>query len=288
MVAERVGASRLRPSGDPMIRKSVLSIASAFSILACKTPQQAGAKPVVENEGESTTQPCASDLSSCPIQGCAAVGTDAAAFNELKHGTSNGTANSATAVTVEMLVRLQSGADALGIQRRDFSASTRDKLRSLSLDGKPLGEGAWVRLAGYIVAAPNDPQHHHGAHPNTGESVNCNLHAPAENDYHIPIVPQPGGAECQSITAEMLPQGRPARWNLALLHDDLPNRPALVMVVGPLFYDNAHDVDSDCSRPSTGNPKRVSLFEVHPVREFYVCPDTSCSVDSLSGWQQLQ
>jgi hypothetical protein len=95
------------------------------------------------------------------------------------------------------------------------------------------------------------------------------------------MVPQPGGEECQSITAEMLPQDRPANWNLGLLHDDLPFRPALVMVVGPLFYDNAHDVDSDCS-------KRVSLFEVHPVREFYVCPDTTCTVDSLSGWQQIQ
>jgi hypothetical protein len=126
------------------------------------------------------------------------------------------------------------------------------------------------------------------AHPNTGESVNCNLHFVQDNDFHIPMVPQPGGEECQSITAEMLPQDRPANWNLGLLHDDLPFRPALVMVVGPLFYDNAHDVDSDCSKPSTGNPKRVSLFEVHPVREFYVCPDTTCTVDSLSGWQQIR
>ena len=267
---------------------AILSWSTLLLLLGCAHRQVE--QPPLEAEGEeAAAPPCARDLSACPVQGCAAAGSDAARFNELKRGGSAPViAADALPVTIDALTRLQALADSqLSISRRDFSAATREKLTALTLDGRRLGEGALVRLAGFIVVATNDPQKHHGAHPNTGETVNCNLRDPDSNDFHIPVVADPNDKDCKSVTAEMIPQGRAARWTLDLLHDQIAPQRKQVMVVGPLFYDNAHDVDSNCTSPSSGNPKRLSLFEVHPVRELYVCNRGSCTADDMAGWDKV-
>ena len=276
--------------------KKILSLSLAYSCASLALSCTRTAVRSLSNEapgeilGDSSATPCQSSLASCPANGCAAQPSDDASFNQMKRGLSTATdPSTAVPVTIDALTRLQSVVDAqLHVARRDFTAATRAQLRNLTLNGQQLGEGTLVRLTGFIVRADNDPQHHRGAHPNTGESVNCNLHAPDDNDFHIPIVANSGDKDCQSVTAEMIPQGRPAQWNLGLLHDQIAIQSKRVMVVGPLFYDNAHAVDSNCDTASSGNPKRVTLFEVHPVQAFFVCPDGTCSDDNMAGWQQIQ
>jgi hypothetical protein len=64
-----------------------------------------------------------------------------------------------------------------------------------------------------------------------------------------------------------------------------------VKVVGQLLLDNDHAKASDiCSSPpaATDDKKcwRASPWELHPVTEFYVCPNASCEVDG-SDWVAL-
>jgi len=57
-----------------------------------------------------------------------------------------------------------------------------------------------------------------------------------------------------------------------------------VLVRGQLMYDNKHVVNKD-PQHDNGQPKRFSLWEVHPVTEFYVCRRTSCASDNLTQWE---
>jgi hypothetical protein len=52
-------------------------------------------------------------------------------------------------------------------------------------------------------------------------------------------------------------------------------------------------VNNDPNHPIGGQPKRVSLWEVHPITKFFVCTKAgnNCSVSSTgasSGWKRLE
>ena len=132
---------------------------------------------------------------------------------------------------------------------------------------------------GYLVGTP---------HPNTGESVNCNLRGAANNDFHIPISNDPGNTDFQGIVVEMIPQNRPDEWSLANLTTVETNQ-QLVMVTGQLFYDNLHHVNGDANSPKGGQPHRFALWEVHPLTQFMVCtkPDNSCDPNQAEDWIAL-
>jgi hypothetical protein len=126
-----------------------------------------------------------------------------------------------------------------------------------------LGEGKLVALKGYILVARQE-----GA-----ESVNCGSGVPNEalyHDIHISVV---GSAdetvECSGVVVEMSPHHRPDPWNHANV-DKVAKAHALVRVTGQLYFDSSH---MPCSggQPVRSNPKRVSLWEVHPVYGFEVC-----------------
>ena len=69
----------------------------------------------------------------------------------------------------------------------------------------------------------------------------------------------------------MIPQlPRPAGWDTGTLKH-LHTLQLPVLVVGGLTYDNQHLVNNDAGNPKHGQPKRMSLWEIHPVTEFYVC-----------------
>jgi hypothetical protein len=166
----------------------------------------------------------------------------------------------------------------------------RDHLRGLRLRGGAVSEGQRVRVTGFLVGDP---------HPNdSGESVNCQQTGSAANDYHIPVAPDFDGEpetpqnEFRGIVVEMIPQEgrrRDGSWTTAKLTSALKARRA-VLVEGALFFDNEHKVRVTDDRSLHGQPRRFSLWEVHPVTDFYVCmrENNRCDPRRLGEWTRLE
>jgi hypothetical protein len=55
-----------------------------------------------------------------------------------------------------------------------------------------------------------------------------------------------------------------------------------VLAIGSLTYDNEYTLKHD-----GGQPKRISLWELHPVLEFYVRPSHCDVKDKTDNWQEL-
>lgn len=126
-----------------------------------------------------------------------------------------------------------------------------------------LGEGEYVSYVAFVKDA-------HYSDVAAGEAVNCNIPGNDTNDIHIVLVQSPGDDECTSTTAEMSPHFRPASWTPQNIMSASNGHP--IRVKGHLFYDGSHVPCSGTSRP---NPKRASLWEVHPVYSFEVCTQTT-------------
>jgi hypothetical protein len=128
-------------------------------------------------------------------------------------------------------------------------------------DRKPienLGEGNYVS---YVAVIKNT----HYSDTTGGEAVNCNMSGNPPNDIHIVLMSDPNDTdECHSTTAEMSPHYRPPGWTPEKLN--ALKKP--VRIKGQLFYDNSHTICTANSRP---NPKRASLWEIHPVYSIEVC-----------------
>ncbi len=133
-----------------------------------------------------------------------------------------------------------------------------------------MGEDTPVVLAGYMI----------GAHAGSPETCNCKLAGEENNDYHINIVEQADGGMTDSIVAEMTPKLRTKTpgWTLDALHS-LPGSPPLVRVSGYLLFDSEH--------ASRSGGVRMTIWEIHPVTKFEVCPGGSCDVNSDTGWQDI-
>ena len=232
---------------------------------------------------------CFDDLASCPTNGCEEPGSPHALFNEAKRRTTaaNGSAvtfESSTPITMEQMQKLQVRAAAL-VSGKDLTAEERDRIATIKVDGVTFGEGVPVRLAGFL--APHRGSAASGVHPGAVESVNCRLTGDSNHDIHIPLLPTAGDDECSGVITEMIPQGRdqhPA-WTTSNLRS-IQQDGKQVLFVGPLFYDNEHTVHDDCTATSN-QPKRMSLWEVHPVIEFYVCDKPTCQASSKDGWRRV-
>jgi hypothetical protein len=221
---------------------------------------------------------CAQDLASCSENGCSPADSTHAIANQHKRATPSGS-GAGTVLTFDDFAALQQQADDLVGEGKELSADDRAKLSGMTVSGGSVAEGDLVSVVGYLVGTP---------HPNTGESVNCNLRGVDNNDFHIPISSDPANSDFQGIVVEMIPQNRPAEWNIANL-TQVENNQQLVMISGGLFYDNLHHVNSDASHPKGGQPHRFSLFEVHPITQFMVCTkqDNSCDPTQPGDWVAL-
>lgn len=226
--------------------------------------------------------PCVGDFASCSTAGCGKTPGDKAINQRKRHQ-----------VTVEGAMQL-SFDDFLALQMHCLkdddpvgegatpSPHDRDtKLRDLSLPGgRRAGEGDSVMLSGFLVGKP---------HATGAESVNCGFSDPGETDFHINVAPSPRTSEYGSIVVEMIPQKRPAGWTtkklLAAMRGGIP-----VFVSGQLFYDSKHFINA---RPGVKarekQPKRFSLWEVHPLRGFLVCPSRDCDMRNPKGpgWTKI-
>jgi hypothetical protein len=138
-----------------------------------------------------------------------------------------------------------------------------------------------VRVIGFIAKGGE------GLHANTtGESVNCMLKKPEQNDFHIPLVNDSKDLELQGIVVEMIPQQRPAGWTLDALRAVQANGKQ-VWVEGALYYDKVHYVGDDPDAPLEDEPERASLWEVHPITKFLVCHKDHCDPQVESDWTPL-
>jgi len=228
----------------------------------------------------SASPPCATSLTACPDRGCSQAGSDHALFNQTKRRPPLGT----TPITLKFadFLSIQEQATELVDQGLDLSAADRAKLNNLHVSNGTVGEGRLVRVVGFI--ADGLPPH-----ANTGESVNCRRTEQANNDFHISLVERAGQDEFDGIVVEMIPQERPAGWTLTKLKS-LKQQGRLVMVIGGLFYDNAHVVNADRDNPLERQPKRFSLWEIHRITRFFSCKhaNNNCSPGNASDWKALE
>ncbi len=226
--------------------------------------------------------PCFTPLSSCPLRGCGKEDSPDALSNTLKHR--RPPQGEATTLTFDDFASLQSQA----AERFDNHYSTLTKpdharLRKLKAGSRTVGEGDLVEIVGYIAVLPEKSKPHAN---NSGESVNCRLSGKDNNDFHISLTQRPNGSEFDGIVVEMIPQHRPEEWTEEQLKK-VQTAHKQVRVRGQLFFDNHHTVNSDPDHVLSNQPKRMSLWEVHPVTSFDVCTKQKCG-EGDSGWQALE
>jgi hypothetical protein len=63
----------------------------------------------------------------------------------------------------------------------------------------------------------------------------------------------------------------------------------LLLIEGGLFYDNIHFANGDAENPIPRQPKRFSLWEIHPVVSVKVCKKTAaqCDPNRASDWKDF-
>jgi hypothetical protein len=239
------------------------------------------ASPAKQASAPPPAKACAASLAQCPARGCEVEGTPAAQSNELKRR--QPPLGTPVTLSFDDLAELQQQADASVGQGPDEPApGQRARLHDLHVKSATVGEGDLVRVLGYIAKGSD------GLHFNkSGESVNCNLKKPTENDIHIPLVAEPGDAEFKGIVAEMIPQNRPKEWSVDALKD-IQAKNLQVWVEGGLSYDKVHFVDDDADNPMKDEPERMSLWEVHPITKFLVCRKAHCDPQFEQDWTPLE
>jgi len=166
----------------------------------------------------------------------------------------------------------------------DAAARTAKLTNVITVNGQEIGEGTLVRLVIYVLAGKADYADTAEKHEK-GESVNCYRLSNEENDIHIPLGLQTEVDECLSVTAEMSPHFRPAKWTPENINS-VGGHP--VRITGQLFYDSSHTV---CKPGKAAAPKRASLWEIHPVYAIEVCTTSTdidqCKAAPESTWQPL-
>ncbi len=92
----------------------------------------------------------------------------------------------------------------------------------------------------------------------------CRLKASSDSDIQLPIVEDPEGTEFESVVAEPIPQHPVPGVSLATLKQ-LQRDGTKVLVQGQPMLDNAHVANDDADNPISSEPKRFTLWDIHPV-----------------------
>ncbi len=284
------------PDGNPGTRRTFVRHVAPFAPLALalvmSSSQPGGTQSNTPSPGTPRvpgfSQPCESPdfppnstATSMDETTCTVAGTGGAETwqNEAKNNFC--AAGPAMPITIPDLVTLQTKVEAEPtIPFGNPQNHPLTKKSGPATDRKPLeslGEGTQVTLEGFVSVATQE-----GA-----ESVNCGTNVPndpADHDIHISIVQAPGQDECSGVVVEMTPHHRPGPWTPgnvnAVATAKLP-----VRVTGQLMFDSSHTPCQNGTSVS-GDPKRSSLWEIHPVYDFEVCPQGGCS--SGKGWVPLE
>jgi hypothetical protein len=270
----------------PVLILLMCALAQACTTSAPPPPAPAPVTHRATIEAAASAQACAADLASCGVIGCAQPDTPHALANTLKRNVLP--AGTAAQLSFDDLHGLQSEAEQqVGSTGGELTSDQRASLTQLAVANGTASEGDLVQATGFLVGTP---------HANTGESVNCSLRGVENNDFHIPLNPQPQSAfgspqeaEFSSIVVEMIPQNRPAAWSLDQLKK-VRDQNRRVLVVGQLFYDNLHRTNGDPANPQSGQPRRFALWEIHPVTALLVCgrDDGSCDPSNAGDWTPIE
>jgi hypothetical protein len=195
------------------------------------------------------------------------------------------TGNTPTSITLAKFKELQDSVE-------NFKPQINFGPSGPTTDRSPLttfGEGHLVTLKAFVFIARQEG----------GESVNCKGHvddtSPLNHDIHISFVesasnlintgdtkPVKDQKECTGVVGELSPHHRPASWTAANVNK-LATAKVLVRVTGQQFFDSSHVPCKD-GAPVGSNPKRISLWEIHPIYQFEVCTG-NCS--GAGTWQSL-
>ncbi len=178
----------------------------------------------------------------------------------------------------------------------DTLPADRTPIRSnefyISTNGDEIHEGTLVRTVAFLL---------HGAYSNsgTGEGMNCGIHRVESNDIHLALARTKSEPdECDSFTAEITPHFRPAEWLiLSSLHKTATKTAAQRIAVmdldrplrltGQMMMDGSH---KPCTPGHSPLPKRISVWEIHPVYAIDVCKKrsvSSCRRDVDNDWEPL-
>ena len=241
---------------------------------------EADAKVVRAADDFPEAKTCAASLQQCPARGCEAEGTPEAESNEMKRRQPK--VGVPVTLSFDDFAQLQRQADErVGQGPLDPTPAQRLRLRDLHVQHGQVSEGDLVRVVGFIAKGDE------GLHVNkAGESVNCQLKKPADNDFHIPLVEAPDNTEYKGIVVEMIPQDRPPEWSIDTLKD-IQAKGLKVWAEGGLSYDKVHYVNDDPANPLRDDPARMSLWEVHPITKFLVCRKQHCDPQAEDEWTPL-
>jgi hypothetical protein len=167
-----------------------------------------------------------------------------------------------------------------------------------------LGEGNIHTVIAYLYFAI-DTSKGTAKHPSFAETCNCRISAASAFDYHLGLGfdsalakqagtkhPKEGTAlfttlEKQSVVAEMTPATRHTKWTFTRVNALQGKQ---VKVVGQLMADNVHfNAKDDCSVSKAKTCWRSTIWEIHPITQFYVCKaSTACTASSpASDWTNL-
>src|SRR5882724_2092487 len=168
-----------------------------------------------------------------------------------------------------------------------------------------LGEGNIHTVIAYLYFA-EDTSKGTAKVPSFAETCNCRIKAASAFDYHLGLGfdsalaakartthPKQGSVlftklEKHSVVAEMTPFTRHAKWTFSRVNALQGKQ---VKVVGQLMVDNIHfNTKDDCSvSKSLPGCWRSTVWEIHPVTQFYVCKATGgCTTSTpASDWTNL-
>jgi hypothetical protein len=250
--------------GDTVIApRGVIVAALSAAVLAAAAVSQA--KP-----------PKVATLEKCPIIGTETPGSTRAALNEVKHRAPREMAP--LFLEFDDLPTLQKLGDGLVKSGEKAKVLPRDraKLKDLEVRGMKVSEGDYVAMTGYIVNKPS---------ANLGESANCYLRGPSNNDFEFNFAATPKDTPYQGIVGEMIPQNRPKEWSLARLRKAASDH-RQVLVMGALMFDTRHVPNP---KPGTNHEDpRVSTWEIHPITKMLVCMKGTCDAHDEKAWQPIE
>jgi hypothetical protein len=233
--------------------------------LALGAPAVSDAKP-----------PKVTTLDKCPVIGVETPGSTRAALNEVKHRPPREMAP----LFLEFgdLAELQKRADGLvkSGEKARVLPKDRAKLKDFEVRGMKVGEGDYVAMTGYIVNKPS---------ANLGESANCYLRGPSNNDLEFNFAATPKDTPYQGIVGEMIPQNRPKEWSLARLRKVAGDH-RQILVMGQWMFDSRHVPNP---KPGTNHEDpRMSTWEIHPITKLLVCPKDTCDPRDEKAWQPIE
>jgi hypothetical protein len=161
------------------------------------------------------------------------------------------------------------------------------------------GEGNIYSVVAYLYFVGDTSKSTPPCHTSVSETSNCRLTAPDTFDYHLGLGfdsaladrsrthPKPCDAtyselEKNSVVVEMTPYTRHPKWTVDRVNSFQGQQ---VKVVGQLMVDNDHfNKNDDCHYPIGPDQRRCwrsTVWEIHPVTQFYVCNNKQgCSTSS--------